>query len=59
MTGNDTSRQTAPPAQRAQRGSLFVTFIGGALLGASVFLDGDGAVAGTDRHADGWKDCRA
>ena len=37
MTGNDTSRQTAPPAQRAQRGSLFVTFIGGALLGASVF----------------------
>ena len=37
MTGNDASKETAALAQRSQRGSLFVTFIGGALLGASVF----------------------
>lgn len=40
MTGNDASRGTASLAQRSQRGSLLVTFIGGALLDASVFWTG-------------------
>jgi len=40
MTQDNSLRQTEEEPRRSQRGSLFVTFIGGALLGASVFWTG-------------------
>ncbi len=40
MTEDTDSQHQGAPPRRSQSGSLFVTFIGGALLGASVFWTG-------------------
>ena len=40
MSEKETSQPATAQTQRSQRGSLLVTFIGGALLGASVFWTG-------------------
>ena len=54
MTDNNSgTHQHDIPPQRSQRGSLLVTFIGGALIGASVFWTGSELLATTAATTDG------
>ena len=50
---NSGTHQHDIPPQRSQRGSLLVTFIGGALIGASVFWTGSELLATTAATTDG------
>ena len=54
MTDNKSStHQHDIPPHRSQRGSLLLTFIGGALIGASVFWTGSELLATTAATTDG------
>ena len=50
---NSGTHQPDRPPQRSHRGSLLVTFIGGALIGASVFWTGSELLETTAATTDG------